>query len=63
MYSAFRWKKDWSIQARYWIEHYQSSDWALDDVEPNTLANVITLGEDSPDYTVHVLTLSLAYRF
>lgn len=63
VYGAYRWKKDWSVKARYWIEHYESSDWALDNVEPNTLANVITLGEDSPDYTVRVLTLSLAYRF
>lgn len=63
VYGTYRWKKDWSVKARYWIENYESSDWALDNVEPNTLANVITLGEDSPDYTVHVLTLSLAYRF
>jgi len=63
LYGKYKWKKNWSVKARYWIEHYESSDWALDNVEPNTLANVITLGEDSPDYTVHVLTLSLAYRF
>jgi hypothetical protein len=49
-------------EGAYW-EKFRSTDWAVDNVDPNTLANVITLGEDSPDYTVHVLTMSFVYRF
>lgn len=63
LYGKYKWKKDWSVKARYWVEKFDSTDWALDNVQPNTLANVITLGETSPDYTVHVIMLSLGYRF
>ena len=51
------------LNLRYWYEHYSSTDWALDDVEANQLANVILLGESSPDYNVHVVTLSTTIRF
>lgn len=63
IYGSYQWKKDTAIRVGYWVEKFKSTDWAVDNVEPNTLANVITLGEDSPDYTVHVITLSLRQRF
>lgn len=63
VYGAYKLKSNLSLKARYWIEYYKSEDWAFDNVEPNTLANVITLGENSPNYTVHAITVALAYRF
>jgi MtrB/PioB family decaheme-associated outer membrane protein len=41
-------------------EHFRSRDWAYDGVGPGTLANVILLGEDSPDY--RALAVVLAWR-
>jgi len=63
LYGKYQLQKNMSVKARYRVEKYRSDDWALDNVEPNNLANVILLGEDSPDYRVHVITLSLGYRF
>lgn len=40
-----------------------TSDWALDGVEPDTLANVLLLGEDSPDYDLWLVSASWSYRF
>ncbi|MDO8703839.1 MAG: MtrB/PioB family decaheme-associated outer membrane protein [Sulfuricaulis sp.] len=63
LYANYKMKTDTSLKVRYMIESYKSSDWAVDNVDANTLANVITLGEDSPDYTVHVISASLSHRF
>lgn len=63
LYAAYKWKKDRTFKLRYWFEDYVSADWALDNVEPNTLANVTLLGENSVDYSVQVVFLSVAYRF
>jgi len=40
-----------------------SSDWALDGVEPDTLANVLLLGESAANYDVWLITGSWTYRF
>lgn len=59
----YKLRSNMSLRAHYWLEDYESSDWALDGVAANQLANVILLGESSPDYRVHVTALSLVYRF
>ena len=61
--STFRMSTKTALRLGYWYERYHSTDWSVDGVEPNQLANVILLGETSPDYKVHVVSLSLIYRF
>lgn len=61
--ATWRLRSSLLLNLRYWYEHYRSSDWALDSVEANQLANVIVLGELSPDYNIHVATLSTTFRF
>ncbi len=63
LYGKYALTANMALKLQYWFEKFRSTDWAVDDVAPNTLANVITLGEDSPDYRVHVVMVSLAYRF
>ncbi|MGQ0429477.1 MAG: MtrB/PioB family decaheme-associated outer membrane protein [Gammaproteobacteria bacterium] len=60
--AAWKLSKSTTLRARYWFEDYESEDWALDWVEANQLANVILLGEVSPDYRVHVILLSMQIR-
>jgi MtrB/PioB family decaheme-associated outer membrane protein len=62
-YGKYRLRPDLSLNVRVWNERYRATDFALDDVEANQLANVILLGEDSEDYDVNVVTVSLSYRF
>jgi MtrB/PioB family decaheme-associated outer membrane protein len=59
----YRLRDNLSLKMQLWNERYRSTDFALDNVDPNQLANVILLGEDSPDYKVNVVTFSLVYRF
>jgi len=43
------------------FESFETSDWALDGVEPDTISTVLTLGADSYDYSVWVAGLSFRY--
>jgi hypothetical protein len=42
-------------------EDYNSDDWALDGVEPDTINSVLTWGGTSPDYDVTLVSLSFTY--
>lgn len=46
------------VQARWYYERYRSSDFALDGVMVDTLANVLLMGNASPRYSGHVFTVS-----
>jgi hypothetical protein len=56
-------QRDLSLNLRYIHERYRSADWAYDQVLPNTLAAVIGTNQTSPDYSVNMLSVSIAYRF
>lgn len=62
-YGDYRWRRDISFHLRFEYEHFNSTDWAVDNVPANQLANMILLGESSPDYTVWVTTFTVGYRF
>jgi MtrB/PioB family decaheme-associated outer membrane protein len=59
----YRLRDNWSVNMRVWNERYRATDFAVDGVAANQLANVILLGEQSPNYEVNVVTVSLVYRF
>ncbi|HET7845619.1 MAG TPA: MtrB/PioB family decaheme-associated outer membrane protein [Xanthomonadales bacterium] len=61
--ARWHWRKDVAIHFTWRYEDYESTDFALDGVEPNQLANVIGLGNESPDYHVNVLGLSFNLAF
>jgi len=63
VYGKYKIKPDMYLKLRYWYENYKSEDWSVDGVAVNELANVITLGDSSPDYGVHAILLSILYRF
>jgi len=63
LYANYRLKEDISLYLGYWYERYDSSNWALDGVTPDTIPNVISLGIQSPSYDVSVVALALRYQF
>lgn len=63
IYGDWAFRRNLTARLRFAYEDYASTDWAVDGVPANQLANVITLGEDSPDYNVWVASLSFVYRF
>jgi MtrB/PioB family decaheme-associated outer membrane protein len=63
LYGDYRLKENLTLHAAYWFEHYNSKDWMLDGVYPDTIPNVIAFGEQSPHYDVHAVMMSARYRF
>lgn len=51
-----------SLNLHYQYFHFQGDNWAIDDVSPDTLGNVLGFGEDSPDESINYVGLSLSYR-
>ena len=47
----------------FWHESLDGDDWALDNVNPDTVPSVLLTGEETPDYSNNVVTLSAIYRF
>jgi len=63
LYANYRLKDNVSLRAGYWYERYDSDDWALDGVTPDTIPNVLTFGQLAPQYRVHVIAMSVRYKF
>jgi hypothetical protein len=53
----------WTLTLRLMHEHYRSSDFTIDGVGPAQLANIVLLGETSPEYDANVAIASVTYRF
>ncbi len=52
-----------AINFGYRFETLSTDDFALDGVGVDTIDQVLSLGESSPDYVAHVFQVSLSYRF
>lgn len=63
LYSRYRFNPQLSARLRYAWTELRTLDWALDDVEADTVPNFLSLGIDSPNYQVNLLGLSLHYEF
>lgn len=63
LYATYRVDKRISLHGGYWYERFRSADWMLDGVTPATIPNVLTLGEQAPQYRVGVIHASLRYAF
>jgi MtrB/PioB family decaheme-associated outer membrane protein len=61
LYLDYQWRDNLSIRAGYWYERYDTSDWALDGVNPDTVSNLLALGADAFDYNVNTVWLSATY--
>jgi len=63
LYATYRIKDNVSLRAGYWYERYDSNTWALAGVTPDTIPNVLTFGLQPPQYHVHVIAMSVRYKF
>jgi long-subunit fatty acid transport protein len=59
----YHWRPECSFRFSYEYYKYDSEDWAMDGVGLDTISKVLTLGEESPNEKINVLSLSALYRF
>jgi MtrB/PioB family decaheme-associated outer membrane protein len=53
-------RMDFTLGLNY--ERFETADWALDGVQPDTIPVVLTMGADSYDYDVWVVGIGVRYR-
>jgi len=63
LYADYNIDEKLTIKASYQYEQYSGDNWYIDNVAPDTLTNVLTLGETAPSYKIGVFWLSLRYIF
>jgi len=63
LYANYKLNDQATLNGSYWYENYESQDWRLDGVLPATLPDLLSFGQQAPQYRVHVLRVSLRYRF
>jgi len=60
--TTYRWSKVLKLRFRFAHERYDSNDWALDNVGPGTIANVLSLGAQPFRHDTNVYTLTAIYQ-
>ena len=61
--ARYRYSEQLDFRLAFWHESLDGEDWALDDVDPDTVPTVLLTGEETPDYSNNVMALSAIYRF
>jgi MtrB/PioB family decaheme-associated outer membrane protein len=60
--ARYRWSDRWEIAVDLRYENFSANDWALQDVDPDTLPTILTLGADPYDYDVWAVGIGFRYR-
>ncbi len=63
LWTTYRQNKNLSYKVSYWFEDYKADNWALDGLDPDSLTNMLLMGEETLDYRVHVVGASAIYNF
>lgn len=62
IYGNYRLSDKLTVKGAYSYENYNSADWAYDNVNEDTIANTLALGQESPSYSVNVFMVSMRYQ-
>lgn len=63
VYARYRANKHLALRIGYLFARYRSSDWAVDDLQPATVPNLVALGISAPSYLVRMPVFALQYAF
>ena len=63
LWALYRYRPNIAYKFSYWYDDFNSDNWALDDLQVDSVTNALLLGEESPDYNNHVVAVSVIYRF
>lgn len=63
LHGDYRFNEKSTITGFYRYEDYDESDWANDDVNPDTINNVLSLGETSPSYSIGIIGVAVKHLF
>ncbi len=63
LYLDFKYNDRFSLRGGYWYEKYDSADWSLESVYPDTIYNLLSMGAQPQTYDQGVVWISFQYAF
>lgn len=63
LFGKYKVQKDVTLNVKYALEKYKSTDWAWDGQTLTSSASLVGTGQTSPSYRVHAIGASLTYSF
>jgi len=63
LHASYQLQKNLWLNGDYWYEAYRSTDWRYDGVDATTVPNFLAVGEETPNYSINVIAVSVRYRF
>jgi MtrB/PioB family decaheme-associated outer membrane protein len=63
VFADYRLNEKMTIVGSWWYEQYDSADWHVDGVQPDTVSNLLAFGNQAPRYNQNVVRLSVRYAF
>jgi len=63
VYANYKLSEDLSVRFNYIYEKYQEKDWTIDNIEADTIPNVLALGQQNNPYNAYMFSTSLRYEF
>ncbi|MGB5398229.1 MAG: MtrB/PioB family decaheme-associated outer membrane protein [Gammaproteobacteria bacterium] len=63
LWTRYRYRKDVSLKLAYWYESYRADDWSLDNLQADSVSNLLLLDEQTPDYNAYVVVTSVIVHF
>ena len=61
--AEYKIRENLAFRVSYLLENLQTRDWAYDNVGPATITQVLGAGEQPPNYTNHLIGVSVRYEF
>ena len=63
LWTEYHYRRDLAFKLSYWYQDYSADNWAVDNLQEDSINNLLLLGEDTQDYDVHVVGVSFVYKF
>lgn len=63
LFGSYKLQDNVSVNVDLWHERYVANDWHLDGVMPATVQNLLSFGQQMPNYSVNAVRVSARYSF
>jgi MtrB/PioB family decaheme-associated outer membrane protein len=63
LWTLYHYRKDLALRLTYWYENYSADNWAVDNLQVNSVPDLLLLGEDTQNYDVHAVSASVLFQF
>jgi MtrB/PioB family decaheme-associated outer membrane protein len=61
--ASYELQKNLTLLGNYWFDRFDAQDWRVDGILPNTVPNLLTMGEQPARHRAHLVRLAVRYRF